>query len=174
MGGHEPFVAHCPFSIQLRWPKGRNAGYGSVQLATENASRKHALVFVDHYRTKADANKHTARVLALGSIAGSALIPVLLAASQPAWLVAGLSACVTVATAWLHVRRHGARWALYRSAQRDVERELNDHQFSVGLYRDVAQPDAQLAERVNAIVHRVHYEWEPMARNLQDAVATKS
>lgn len=130
--------------------------------------RDHVNVLVAHFRDKAGSSKNAAKALAFFSVAGGAVVPVLLLTSVPSWVVAGISALAAVSAAWLQIRKHAERWTIYRTAQRDLEKELNDHQFLVGPYQGQADPDALLAARANELTHHAHYEWMPTTQALQN------
>jgi len=73
---------------------------------------------------------------------------------------AALSVFAAAATAWLQLRKPQRLWAIYRRAQRELEREKVAHDFMLGDYEAVADRDKLLAERVSAIAFGVHEQWE--------------
>jgi hypothetical protein len=79
-----------------------------------------------------------------------------------------LSVCATGATAWLQLRKPQQLWAMYRSAQRELEDHRARHMFRLNDYQEVADPDKLLAEKVADIAISVHRQWVPMVPSIDN------
>ncbi|MNG16103.1 hypothetical protein D3C84_999840 [compost metagenome] len=73
-----------------------------------------------------------------------------------------LSALVALSTAWLQLRKPQQLWALYRTSQREIENNLYKFQYKILDYKDSADPERLLVERVSKIALDTHYSWLPM------------
>jgi hypothetical protein len=79
-----------------------------------------------------------------------------------------LSVCATGATAWLQLRKPQQLWAMYRSAQRELEDHRARHLYRLNDYQAAADPDKLLAEKVADIAISVHRQWVPMVPNIDN------
>jgi hypothetical protein len=75
-------------------------------------------------------------------------------------LPAVLSVFAAGATAWLQFRKPQRLWAIYRRAQRELEREKAAYDFGLDPYTETTCRDKTLASRVSEIAFRVHEQWE--------------
>lgn len=73
-----------------------------------------------------------------------------------------LSLTAAGATAWLQLRQPQRLWALYRTAQRQLEDQRTRHHYRIGEYGTVEEPDKLLVERVADITIELHYSWLPL------------
>src|SRR5215813_13761702 len=71
-----------------------------------------------------------------------------------------LSVCAAGATAWLQLRKPQRLWAIYRRAQRELEREKAAYDFGLNGYCETTGRDKMLVSRVSEIAFRVHEQWE--------------
>jgi hypothetical protein len=80
--------------------------------------------------------------------------------SEGKLLPAVLSVFAAGATAWLQLRKPQRLWAIYRRAQRELEREKAAYDFGLDPYTETTCRDKTLASRVSEIAFRVHEQWE--------------
>jgi SMODS and SLOG-associating 2TM effector domain 1 len=73
-----------------------------------------------------------------------------------------LSLTAAGATTWLQLRQPQRLWALYRTAQRQLEDQRTRYHYQIGEYKTVEEPDKLLAERVADITIKLHYSWLPL------------
>ena len=71
-----------------------------------------------------------------------------------------LSVFAAGATAWLQIRKPQRLWAIYRRAQRELEREKAAYDFGLDAYSETTGRDKMLVSRVSEIAFRVHEQWE--------------
>lgn len=73
-----------------------------------------------------------------------------------------LSLTAAGATAWLQLRQPQQLWALYRTAQRQLEDQRTRYQYKIGEYETVDDPDKLLVEHIANITIELHYSWLPL------------
>ena len=71
-----------------------------------------------------------------------------------------LSVLAAAATSWLQFRKPQRLWAIYRRAQRELEREKAAFDFGLAEYADTEAAHKRLAAKVSDIAFRVHEQWE--------------
>jgi Protein of unknown function (DUF4231) len=122
---------------------------------------------------KAASNKRLTTFLFLTILIPTTVSPILiLAANDPLAakvLPSILSACAAVASAWIQLRKPQERWAIYRTAQREVEFEIDQYQFGNGRYAEPAGRGSLLADAVSKRALQLHFEWLPIAPRAEDA-----
>ncbi len=142
---------------------------------SENNSLESPLQYAKKIRTsvskKANENKNTATFLFLVILFSTVLSPVLILVSDNAivskYLPAGLTACAALASYWLQLRKPQERWVLYRTAQREVEFEIDQYIHGVGKY-DTEEKDKILADHVSQRALQLHYQWMPIVPRADD------
>src|SRR5689334_21128155 len=90
---------------------------------------------------KANRDKRLTTILFFLVFAGTVSTPVvILTLPDPFSKVvpAVVSAIAAFATGWIQLRKPQERWAIYRTAQREVEFEIDQYQFRNGAYGDPA------------------------------------
>lgn len=71
-----------------------------------------------------------------------------------------LSALVAASTSWLQLRQPQRLWAIYRTAQRELEDEKVKFDNELAEYADTKAKAKLLAERTASIAMGVHRKWE--------------
>jgi hypothetical protein len=124
-------------------------------------------------KTKAKKNKDFSTFLFFVVLFSTVVSPVLILISGNFWLSkfspAILTACAALASYWIQLRKPHERWALYRTAQRDIEFEIDQYTFKNGEY-SIENPDKVLADRISKRTLKLHYDWMPLvpkAKELQ-------
>lgn len=116
------------------------------------------------FREKADHNKNESQRTFVGIIVATLLSPLFVTLGDGFWagkaVPAALSVAAACATAWLQLRKPQRLWAIYRRAQRELEREKTAYDFKLDDYGSSADPDKLLAARVSAIAFKAHQLWE--------------
>jgi hypothetical protein len=126
---------------------------------------------VDYYsevrrglREKADHNKRESQVAFFAVICFTLAAPLFVTMAN-GWLwgklvPATLSVLAAGATAWLQLRKPQRLWAIYRRAQRELEREKAAYDFRLNAYGEANDRDKLLASKVSEIAFRAHEQWE--------------
>jgi len=116
-------------------------------------------------KIKAKKNKDFSTLLFFVVLFSTVISPVLILISDNFWLSklspAILTAFAALASYWIQLRKPHERWALYRTAQRDIEFEIDQYTFKNGLYSE-GNPDKILSDRVSTRALKLHYEWMPL------------
>lgn len=133
----------------------------------------------DGIAEKAKKNKKLSTFLFLVVLISTVLSPALILISDHFYLSKILPAILTAGAAlasyWIQLRKPHERWVIYRTAQREIEFEIDQYQFSNGDYSD-EQKDKTLSNKVSKRALQLHYEWMPLvpkAEELQN-IKTKS
>ncbi|MGO8151460.1 DUF4231 domain-containing protein [Rhizobium leguminosarum] len=122
-------------------------------------------------RSKADHNKNESQLcfsLAITCTLASPLFVTLGHGDLFAKIVpATLSVIAAALSSWLQLRKPQRLWAIYRRAQRELEREKSHFDFKLGEYGVTTDPEILLAERVSDIVFKVHERWEGLVPEVE-------
>ena len=135
-------------------------------------------------KKKADKNKKTSTLLFATILLSSVSAPILILSpivdfkipyieiSVPSeflnrYLPAIMSACAAYASCWLQLRKPQERWAIYRTAQREIEFEINKFKYEIDGYAS-ADKEKILADQVNKRALQLHYEWMPYVPKAED------
>jgi hypothetical protein len=115
-------------------------------------------------REKADHNKRESQLLFYAAISFTLAAPLFVTLGEGAlWgkiVPAILSVLAAGSTSWLQFRKPQRLWAIYRRAQRELEREKAAFDFGLAEYGDAGSRDKTLARKVSEIAFRVHEQWE--------------
>jgi hypothetical protein len=116
------------------------------------------------FREKADHNKCESQYLFYVAMGFTLAAPLFVTLGEgPFWgkaVPATLSVLAAAATSWLQFRKPQRLWAIYRRAQRELEREKAAYDFGFGEYVNASDRDKQLASKISEIAFRVHEQWE--------------
>jgi hypothetical protein len=115
-------------------------------------------------REKANHNKQESQIGFFSIICFTLTAPLFVTMGE-GWfwgklLPAILSVLAGGATAWLQLRKPQRLWAIYRRAQRELEREKAAYDFGLNPYGEATGRDKMLAAKVSEIAFRVHEQWE--------------
>jgi hypothetical protein len=115
-------------------------------------------------REKADHNKIESQI-AFYTVIFFTLLSPLFVTLGVGWILgkvipAVLSVLAAAATAWLQLRIPQRLWAIYRRAQRELEREKAKFDFRLAEYAKEDEPEKLLAQKVSDIAFHVHEQWE--------------
>lgn len=142
----------------------------------ESAAVTYARKILKSVSTKADENKRLTNLLFFAVLAATVFSPILILLPIPQlWskiAPAVFTGFAALASGWVQLKRPQERWALYRTAQREIEFEIDQHEFGLGEYTDPQARDSVLAETVSKRALQLHYEWLPMVPQLQELQKT--
>jgi hypothetical protein len=116
------------------------------------------------FREQADHNKIESQVTLISIIACTLASPLFVTLGD-GWLwgklvPAVLSVLAAAFTSWAQIRKPQRLWAIYRRAQRELEREKIAYDWKLGEFGDPSERDKLLASKVSEIAFRVHEQWE--------------
>lgn len=128
-------------------------------------------------REKSDHNKNESQLVFISALFCTLATPLFVTLGD-GWLLgklipAVLSVLASAATAWLQLRKPQRLWAIYRRAQRELEREKSAYDFKFGAYENAADRGKLLASMVSKIVFIVHEQWESLVPE-SDALIAKA
>ncbi len=127
---------------------------------------------LDSIRKKADQNKRQSTFLFFVVLGATAFSPILILTPTPDWaskiIPAVLTAAAAMASGWLQLRKPQERWAVYRTAQREIEFEIDQYQFGNGQYADASTNGKRLTDLVSKRALRLHYDWLPIVPSAED------
>jgi hypothetical protein len=118
---------------------------------------------------KADHNKNEALYFFLTVIVATLATPLFVTLGDG--LLMGkivpsiLSLLAAASTAWLQLRKPQQLWAIYRTAQRELEDQQTRHRFKLTPYDVLVDADKELAGHVAKIALQAHHKWLPMIPN---------
>lgn len=121
---------------------------------------------------KSDINKRLASflffVVLISTVFSPALILLPFNVFISKYLPAFLTACAALASYWMQLRKPQERWVLYRTAQREIEYEIDQYMFENGEYSKPEQKDKILADKVSKRALQLHFEWIPMVPKVEE------
>lgn len=146
-------------------------------MTTQIPSYKLAEKICEGIKEKADRNKNFSAFLFLVVLLATVLTPLLILISNDFFISklapACLSACAALSSYWIQLRKPHERWALYRTAQREIESELNKYNYSIDEY-DIVEKEKLLVKKVNDLALKLHYDWMPMVPTTKEIQTIKS
>jgi SMODS and SLOG-associating 2TM effector domain 1 len=114
-------------------------------------------------KRKADHNKREALWAFIAVIATTLSTPVFVTLGPGVFwgkvVPSVFSLAAAGCTAWLQLRKPQQLWAMYRTAQRELEDHQTRHRFALAPYEGIAAPDKMLAERVAEVAMGLHQQW---------------
>ena len=121
---------------------------------------------------KADSNKTWSTRLFLIVLFATVLSPILILLPVCDWfskyLPAFLTASAALASGWIQLRKPQERWTLYRTAQREIEFEIDQYNHKIGEYQDERTRNAILSDKVSRRALQLHFEWIPIVPKAED------
>lgn len=117
-------------------------------------------------KEKADSNKNLSTFLFLVVLVSTVLSPLLILIGTGDILTkivpSSLMAAAALASYWIQLRKPQERWVIYRTAQRQIEFEIDQFLHGNGQYEVSSNPERLLADRVSQRALQLHYEWIPV------------
>lgn len=111
------------------------------------------------YNAKSIANGRRFKLLKAWTIAVAALVPVLASFGIESRTLAILTATIAIVEALQQLQQYQANWILYRSTCEALKHEKYLYLSTAGPYRQLPDPDRELAERVEGLVSQEHAKW---------------
>ncbi|MFD0976825.1 DUF4231 domain-containing protein [Salinimicrobium gaetbulicola] len=127
---------------------------------------EYAIKIRDGIQKKAKENKKFSNILFFVALFSTVASPVLILISDIFWLSkltpAILTAGAALASYWIQLRKPHERWVLYRTAQRDIEFQIDQYKYENGEYIN-GDKEKTLADLVSKRALQLHYDWTPLA-----------
>ena len=137
----------------------------------EKSALEYCEGLIDHYKKKASHNKKESLRCFLAVMGCTLSAPIFILAGEGLYigkvLPAALTAAASLATAWLQLRKPQGLWALYRTAERELEFERDQHHFNLAHYAKSEDKDRLLGEKVLDIYRRTHYSWTKLIPDVE-------
>jgi len=113
------------------------------------------------YDRKSLANQLTYKRIKIVEIVFAATIPLLATLPVPhaAYVTGVLGVVITVLEGLLHLNQYQQNWAAYRSTCESLRHEKFTYLGKASPYKNVADPHALLAERIESLVSQEHAKW---------------
>ena len=113
------------------------------------------------YDRKSMASQRAYKRIKVIEILAAATIPFLAALQRPhvAMVTAGLGVLITVLEGMLHLNQYQQNWINYRSTCEALKHEKYTYLGNAAPYRNVPDPHALLAERIESRVSQEHAKW---------------
>jgi hypothetical protein len=97
----------------------------------------------------------------VAEIVAAALIPFAAGISAPALITDALGVIVVVLESLQNLYQLQSNWISYRSTAEGLKHEKYLYYAKVGPYLNADNPDALLAERIEALISTEHAKWVP-------------
>ena len=133
----------------------------------EENSIQYALRHRDYFKNKSNKNKRISNKLLIIIILSSVLTPVFILVSADFWisklLPSVLGAAAAFSSYWIQLKKPQEKWILFRSAQRQIEYEIDIYKFNLS---NLSQKDLEksLAMKVSQINLEAHQNWIPLLK----------
>lgn len=129
-------------------------------------------------KSKAEHNKNESLWCFMAIVICTTAVPVLVMLGDSFWfakvLPSTLSAFATGLTAWLQLRKPQQLWALYRTAQRELEDHQTRYRHRLDAYGPATDRHKILAENAADIAIDLHYDWLPVVPTVQQLSKSES
>lgn len=126
---------------------------------------------------KAEHNKRESLGCFMLAVACTTTVPLFITLGDGFWLSkvvpSCLSAIATGATAWLQLRKPQHLWALYRTAQRELEDHRTRYRHGLDVYAATRERHKILTENAADIAIDLHYDWLPVIPTVQQLTQTE-
>lgn len=114
---------------------------------------------LDWYDRKSQVCQQRFKLLKILQIVTAAAIPVAAGVSAPVWLVGGAGALIVVLEGLQQLEQYQQNWTAYRSTCEQLKHEQYLYLAAAGPYRETADREPLLAERVESLVSQEHAAW---------------
>ena len=142
----------------------------------EETPLEYALRIRNGISNKAEKNKNLSTQLFVTILFATVFSPLLILLTTDIWISkyipAFVTACAALASYWLQLRKPQERWVIYRTAQREIEFEIDQYCHENGDYSNTETKDKLLSDRVSKRALQLHYEWIPVVPKVEDIEKT--
>lgn len=132
-------------------------------MTTKETPLEYAVKISNSFKEKADHNKTESLTCFTLILVASLGAPLFITLGEGVFwgkvVPSVLSVIAAGLTSWLQLRKPQKLWSMYRGAQRLIEDHITKYNFKVGDYKNPAEADSLLAEKVAEIALNAHNEW---------------
>lgn len=136
--------------------------------------------FINDFSRKAEHNKKESIICIWLTIGGALIAPFFVTLGTDLAKIIGLddlsvifnkiiptiiSISVAIAATWLQVRKPQQLWAIYRTAQRNIEHQLYKYKYNVKPFEDPKKSEKRLIEIIIKIRNETHNSWLTLIPN---------
>jgi hypothetical protein len=141
---------------------------------TPNPTLKRLEDQIDWYDKKSSYNQRRFKILKISQIIAGALIPFASSVGAPAAVAGGLGVLIVIFEGLQSLTQHQQSWISYRSTWQKLTQEKYLWLAKAGPYENAPNPDALLAERIEALMSSEITNWGTTTRQTDQQSATAS
>jgi hypothetical protein len=141
---------------------------------TPNPTLKRLEEQIAWYDKKSSYNQRRFKILKISQIIAGALIPFAASVGAPAAVAGGLGVLIVIFEGLQSLTQHQQSWISYRSTWQKLTQEKYLWLAKAGPYESAPNPDALLAERVEALMSSEITNWGTTTRQTDQQSVTTS
>ena len=141
---------------------------------TPNPTLKRLEDQIAWYDKKSSYNQRRFKILKISQIIAGALIPFASSVGAPAAVAGGLGVLIVIFEGLQSLTQHQQSWISYRSTWQKLTQEKYLWLAKAGPYENAPNPDALLAERIEALMSSEITNWGTTTRQTDQQSATTS
>ena len=139
---------------------------------TPNPTLKRLEDQIDWYDKKSSYNQRRFKILKISQIIAGALIPFASSVGAPAAVAGGLGVLIVIFEGLQSLSQHQQSWISYRSTWQKLTQEKYLWLAKAGPYESAPNPDAVMAERIEALMSSEITNWSTTTRQKEQAATT--
>ena len=139
---------------------------------TPNPTLKRLEDQIDWYDKKSSYNQRRFKILKISQIIAGALIPFASSVGAPAAVAGGLGVLIVIFEGLQSLTQHQQSWISYRSTCQKLTQEKYLWLAKAGPYESAPNPDAVMAERIEALMSSEITNWSTTTRQKEQAATT--
>jgi hypothetical protein len=139
---------------------------------TPNPTLKRLEDQIDWYDKKSSYNQRRFKILKISKIIAGALIPFASSVGAPAAVAGGLGVLIVIFEGLQSLSQHQQSWISYRSTCQKLTQEKYLWLAKAGPYESAPNPDAVMAERIEALMSSEITNWSTTTRQKEQAATT--
>ena len=139
---------------------------------TPNPTLKRLEDQIDWYDKKSSYNQRRFKILKISQIIAGALIPFASSVGAPAAVAGGLGVLIVIFEGLQSLSQHQQSWISYRSTCQKLTQEKYLWLAKAGPYESAPNPDAVMAERIEALMSSEITNWSTTTRQKEQAATT--
>ena len=139
---------------------------------TPNPTLKRLEEQIAWYDKKSSYNQRRFKILKISQIIAGALIPFASSVGAPAAVAGGLGVLIVIFEGLQSLSQHQQSWISYRSTCQKLTQEKYLWLAKAGPYESAPNPDAVMAERIEALMSSEITNWSTTTRQKEQAATT--
>jgi hypothetical protein len=141
---------------------------------TPNPTLKRLEDQIAWYDKKSSYNQRRFKILKISQIIAGALIPFAASVGAPAAVAGGLGVLIVIFEGLQSLTQHQQSWISYRSTWQKLTQEKYLWLAKAGPYESAPNPDAVMAERIEALMSSEITNWSTTTRQKDQQAETTS